>query len=91
MPVTVRIPPYWRKLTGRQADVAADGTTVGDVLADVVRRFPDLQGLVFGEDGQLARNIAVFLNRESINRRDGEQTPVAPGDHLMVVLMIAGG
>ena len=91
MTVTVRVPPHWRRHTGRKADVSAEGATVGEALTDVVRQYPELGKLVYGDDGQLARGISVFLNRESIGRRDGERTPVSPGDSLMIVLAIAGG
>jgi adenylyltransferase/sulfurtransferase len=91
MAVTIRVPPYWRRHTDRKADLTAEGATVGEALADAVRQYPDLGKLVYGADGQLAGGFSVFLNRESINRRDGEATPVSPGDVLMVVLAIAGG
>ncbi|MBM3471830.1 MAG: MoaD/ThiS family protein [Armatimonadetes bacterium] len=91
MSVTVRVPPYWRRHTGRRADVSAEGATVGEALADVVRQHPELGPLLYGDDGELAAGLSVFLNRESITRRDGERTPVSPGDSLMVVLAIAGG
>jgi molybdopterin converting factor small subunit len=91
MAVTVRIPPYWRRHTDRKADLAAEGATVGEALADVVRQYPDLRDLVYGDGGEPAGGISVFLNRESINRRDGVATPVLPGDSLMIVLAIAGG
>jgi len=91
MSVTVRVPPYWRRHTDRRADVLAEGATVGEALADVVRQYPDLGKLVYGDNGQLAGGFSVFLNRESIARRDGTRTPVSPGDSLMIVLAIAGG
>ena len=91
MSVTVRVPPYWRKLTERQAELGADGGTVGEVLADVVRQFPKLRERMYGDDGTLAGNLSVFVNHVSIRRRDGEQTKVSPGDLLMIVLAIAGG
>ena len=91
MSVTVRVPPYWRKYTGKQAELTAEGATVGEALADIVRQYPDIADRMYGEDGALARNLSVFLNRESISRRDGEETPVSPGDLLMIVLAVAGG
>jgi molybdopterin synthase sulfur carrier subunit len=91
MAVTVRVPPYWRKYTNRQADVEAEGATVGEVLADVVRQHPQLGPLVYAEDGRLAGSISVFLNRESVSRREGQQTPVSPGDRMMIVFAMAGG
>jgi len=91
MAVTVRVPPYWRRHTDRNAEVRAEGATVGEALADVVRQYPELGNLIYGEDGRLAGGVSVFLNRESIARREGKQTPVSPGDLIMIVLAMAGG
>ncbi len=91
MAVTVRIPPYWRRYTDRQADLSLEGTTVGEVLEDLARRFPELRERLFGAGGELAGNVSVFLNQESIARRDGRLTPVSAGDRVTVVLAIAGG
>lgn len=89
--VTVRVPPYWRQYTNRQADVVARGGTVREVLEDLCRQFPPLRSRLFTDDGRLATNVSVFLNREAVRRREGECTPVAPGDRIMVILAIAGG
>jgi len=91
MAVTVRVPPYWRKDTGRLAEVSVDGSTVGEVLQDLAVRFPALRGCLFEADGELAPNLSVFLNRESVARRDGCRTPVSAGDQVTIILAIAGG
>jgi len=91
MAVTVRVPPYWRKYTDRQADIAVEGSTVGEVLADLARRFPELHERLYTADGEIQGNLSVFLNRESVSRRGGVNTPVSPGDQVMVILAISGG
>ncbi|MGQ9730212.1 MAG: MoaD/ThiS family protein [Candidatus Zipacnadales bacterium] len=91
MAVIVRIPPYWRRFTDRKAEVMTEGETVGQVLANIGRQYPDLQERLFTNTGELATNVSLFLNRESVARQEGLQTPVAAGDVLMIVLAIAGG
>jgi molybdopterin converting factor small subunit len=91
MAVIARVPPYWRKHTDRQADVLVEGSTVGEVLEDLARRFPELRERLFPAPGELAGNLSVFLNQESVVRRGGLQTPVSAGDRVTVILAIAGG
>jgi molybdopterin converting factor small subunit len=89
--VTVRLPPYWRKHTDRKPEVPAEGATVGEALEAVAARHPELRPLLFSETGVLQGSVSVFLNRESVARRQGLATALRGGDQLSVILAIAGG
>ena len=71
---TVKIPPVLRPKTGGEAEVPADGSTVGDVLKAVVEAHPDTREQLFGGDSDLNRYVNVYLNDEDVRVLDGLET-----------------
>jgi sulfur-carrier protein len=80
---SVRIPPPLRDATGGLQVVDAEGGTVGDLLDDLVSRFPDL-------DGQL-RHANVYVDGEDIRVLDELDTPVAANSTVILLPAMAGG
>ena len=80
---TVRIPPPLRDATDGQHEVDAEGGTVGDVLDDLVSRFPAL-------DGQL-RHANVYVDGEDIRVLDELDTPVGETSTVILLPAMAGG
>jgi molybdopterin synthase sulfur carrier subunit len=56
----VRIPPTLRADVGGVRELAAHGETVGDVLDDLVERYPALREQLF-QNGGLASFVNVYL------------------------------
>jgi molybdopterin converting factor small subunit len=79
----VRIPPPLRDATGGQQVVDAEGGTVGDLLDDLVSRFPAL-------DGQL-RHANVYVDGEDIRVLDELETPVNESSTVILLPAMAGG
>jgi len=79
----VRIPPTLRTDTGGEREVIAEGDNVRDLLDDLMARFPTL-------DGKL-EYANVYVGGEDIRTRDGFETPVAPGDTVILLPAMAGG
>ena len=79
----VRIPPTLRTDTGGEREVIAQGDTVRDLLDDLTARFPTL-------DGKL-EYANVYVDGEDIRMRDGFETPVTPGDTVILLPAMAGG
>jgi MoaD family protein len=88
---TVRIPPVLRPKTGGQAEVGADGGTVGEVLRALTSQHPDTEGQLFGEEGDLNRYVNVYLNDEDVRVLDGLDTAVSDGDTVVILPAMAGG
>ena len=88
--VAVRIPPTLRAEVGGARELHAAGTTVADVLDDLVDRFPAL-GSQLLEDGELASYVNVYVDGEDIRTRDGVSTPVRDGEQLILLPAMAGG
>jgi sulfur-carrier protein len=89
--VTVRIPTQLRPLTGGAGEVAADGSTVGEVLKALDAAHPGIGERLFDENGALRRFVNVFLAEEDVRFLQNLQTPVAAGQTVSIVPAVAGG
>lgn len=70
------------------SEVEARGATVGEVLADLERRFPGIRFRMIDEQDRMRAHIRVFVN--------GEQTfdlthPLRPQDNIAIVQALSGG
>lgn len=90
MPTKVQIPPPLREQTNGQLDVEVSGSTVQEVLSDLVRQHPALEAKLFNA-GQLRPHINVLVNDEDIRYLDELSTPVTPTDVVALIPAVAGG
>ncbi len=86
----VRIPPTLRAEVGGSRELEARGGTVGDVIDDLVERYPAL-GAQLLQDGELASFVNVYLGGEDIRTLDGLETPVDDSESLILLPAMAGG
>jgi sulfur-carrier protein len=91
VPVDVRLPTILRPAAGGQAKVAAEGTTVGEVFADLIRQHPGLRDQLLSGDGELHRHLNIFLNDDDIRYLGKLETRVADRDTLTLMPAVAGG
>jgi molybdopterin converting factor small subunit len=91
MPVTLRLPTVLAKAAGGKTVHEASGTTVGDVVADVASRFPELGPRLRDAKGEPYPYVIFYLDDEDIRFQQGFQTPVPDGAEIVVVPAIAGG
>ena len=91
MTAIVRIPTQLRPLTGGDGEVAATGTTVGEVLKALDAAHPGMGERLFDEAGKLRRFVNVFVADEDIRFLQGLETPVAPGATVSIIPAVAGG
>lgn len=90
MPVTVKIPSQLRAATGNQAELEADGTTVGEVLDAVFAEHGDLKERITDE-GELRRFVNVYVGGEDIRYGEGLETAVSDGNEITILPAVAGG
>ncbi len=88
---TVMIPPVLRAETGGDAEVAAPGATVGDVLQAVAEAHPGTRAQLFAADGELNRYVNVYLNDEDVRVLEGLETAVSDSDTVVILPAMAGG
>src|SRR5438105_13357429 len=91
MPNTIHIPTPLRPFTDKNESVEVNGATVGELLADLTKRYEGLRKHLYADDGRLRNFVNVYLNDEDIRYLQKEKTPVKPGDSLSIVPSAAGG
>ncbi|AYH42148.1 MoaD/ThiS family protein [Azoarcus sp. DN11] len=88
MSVRVVVPGQLYSYTGGQSQLAAEGATLGEVLADLDRRYPGLRFRVVDEHGAIRPHVRFFINRDPALALS---CPLAAGDELVVVGALSGG
>jgi cysteine synthase/molybdopterin converting factor small subunit len=87
----VRIPPTLRDSVGGAREVEASGTTLRELLADLVERFPSLGRQVLEEGNELAPFVNVYVDNEDVRTLDGLDTPVRENTTVILLPAMAGG
>lgn len=85
----VRIPPTLRNEVGGARQVEAEGTSVREVLEDLVERYPALGAQIFAE-GEIAPFVNVYLGGEDVRTLQGLDTAV-DGQTVILLPAMAGG
>jgi len=70
------------------AEVEADGSTLGEIFADLDRRFAGIRFRMVDEQGQIRRHMRVFVNTKQIWDLGHK---LAPDDELCIVQALSGG
>ena len=91
MAVTLRLPTVLAKAGGGKSVHEASGATVGEVVADLATRFPELGARLRAPNGDAYPYVIFYLDDEDIRFQQGFATPVADGAEIVVVPAIAGG
>ena len=89
--IQVRVTAVLQKLTNGQKTVAAQGSSVAEVLEDIERRYPGFKRQMYTDEGKLHRFVNVYLNDEDIRYTGGVETAIKPGDVLDILPALAGG
>lgn len=92
MAVTIKLPTVLRPHAGGEKQVDAAGATVGEVIGDLVGRYPALEEQLFETGGSsLRRFVNVYLNDDDIRYLGGLEAGVSEGDRLTILPAVAGG
>ncbi len=91
MTATVRIPTPLRNLTGDQAAVTVEGSTVGEVVKNLDAAHPGIGERILDEDGRVRRFVNVFVDDEDVRFAGGLDTPVKDGSTVSIIPAVAGG
>jgi sulfur-carrier protein len=87
----VRIPPVLRTQVAGQKEVDASGATVGEVMTDLVTRYPQMGEQLLSAEGGLHRFVNVYLNGQDVRYMQLLDTPVDERDALIILPAMAGG
>ena len=91
MPVEIRLPTVLRPAAGGKSTVSVDGSTIGEVLTNLVEANPGMKGQVLTDDGELHRFVNVYLNDDDVRYLDKLATSVSSGDTISILPAVAGG
>jgi molybdopterin converting factor small subunit len=91
MSVIVRVPTTLRTLTAGEPEVAVDGGTVAEVIANLESGHPGFRERILDEEGELRRFVNVFVSDDDVRFLEGLATPVPDGETLSIVPAVAGG
>jgi molybdopterin converting factor small subunit len=84
---TVKLRAPLKDLAGGNREVAIEGASVGEVLRELERRHPKIEGWVLDEHGRVRRHVNVFVDGERVR----EDAAVTPDATLHVLPSISGG
>src|SRR6267154_3356318 len=91
MATKILIPTPLRPYTDKKDAVDADGSTVGELLADLTRKHSGLKAHLYNDQGKLRSFVNVYVNDEDIRYLQKEQTPVSAADTVSIIPSVAGG
>lgn len=87
----VKIPSQLRTQTDGADTVSVNGSNVGEVLANLVEKYPALKDRIYDENGKVRRYVNVYLGDEDIRFMDNLETALDDGSEISLVPAIAGG
>jgi adenylyltransferase/sulfurtransferase len=91
MATKILIPTPLRPYTDKQDAVEVDGTTVGEILANLTQKHTGLKAHLYNDQGKLRSFVNIYLNDDDIRFLQKEQTAVASGDTISIIPSVAGG
>jgi len=91
MSVSVLIPAALRGFAAGQSEVKVEGKTAGEALAQLTAIHTELRKHLFDDKGELRSFVNVYVNDQDVRYQSGLDTPVGPGQSVMIVPSIAGG
>lgn len=91
MSATVRIPTILRSYTGGATEVAAEGSTLSEVLGSLEAAHPGIRARVLDDTGALRRFVNVYVGDEDVRFAGGLDAEVAEGARISIIPAVAGG
>jgi molybdopterin synthase sulfur carrier subunit len=70
---------------------AGNGSTMGQVLQELIALHPALRPKIWDEHGELLRQIHVFLNGRDVRYLNGLETTIRESDTLAIFPPVGGG
>lgn len=90
MSIKVKIHKTHRQYTDGAESVEVEGSTVGDSLKDLVRKYPPMKDALFDKKGRLLNVIEVYKNMKSTYPEELAKK-VEDGDEIQIIVMLSGG
>jgi len=89
--ILVRLPGLLGQVIGGRRGVEVEGDSIGEALADLIAKEPELALHLYDEAGALRRHVRCFCNDEFASERGGLDAPLKEGDTITLLNSVAGG
>ena len=90
MPI-VRFPALMKYYVDNQSEFSVDGSTVAEVLDNILLRYPTLKTHLFDSNGNLRRHFNIFVNGVHLRDLNGMGTDLKEDDKVILMASAAGG
>jgi molybdopterin converting factor small subunit len=89
--ITVHVPRELRADCEGAAQLMLSAPNMRAVLEELERRHPALYRSICDETGAVRRHVNLFVNTSHVRDLQGLDTPLAPGDVILIVPAVSGG
>jgi len=89
--VEVQLPAQLREFVDGQTVIEGTGVTVGEVLRDIVGRYPALEEGLGLKGDDIPKYVNIYLDDEDIRYLDKFETSVSNGSQVVIMPAVAGG
>ena len=88
---TVRFPALMKFYVDNQSELSVTGSTVKELIDNVIRQYPALKTHLFDADGGLRRHFNIFVNGVHLRELNGMDTKLNDNDKIILMASAAGG
>ena len=90
MSIRINMPIFLQPFTDNKETFEAEGETVAECLADLIKRYPEVKKMLMDDSGKLHSYVGVYINGQ--DAFPGEMAKkVKAGDEIHVLYALAGG
>lgn len=91
MSVTIHVPGALRQYCGGALELSLPASSLRNALEQIERQHPALYRCVCDETRTVRRHVNLFVNADDMRTLNGLDTPLAPGDEVMILPAVSGG
>ncbi|MEK6753408.1 MAG: MoaD/ThiS family protein [Chloroflexota bacterium] len=88
---TVRFPALMKFYVDNQNEFEVNGSSVAELIANILIRYPALKPHLFDSTGELRRHFNIFVNGVHLRDLEGMETALQEGDKVILMASAAGG
>ena len=91
MSIKFKIPKLLQEKTDGAVLIEVQGGSVQECIADLIRRFPALEGMILDGEDRILLRWMVYINNQSAVASNELSYHVKDGDIISLLPMVAGG
>jgi molybdopterin converting factor small subunit len=88
---TVRFPALMKYYVDNQSEISVEGSTVAEMLDNIIVRYPVLKPHLFDSNDSLRRHFNIFVNGIHLRELSGMDTILKEDDNVILMASAAGG